>query len=113
MHRDIEPILEAYFDGEVSDSTRERVELHLRSCEKCLGKVKHLERLREGFAAAAKVPPSEIFVQGVIRAVQDRENSRPAAATPFFLRWLFPTLGYACAVILMFAAIASRQTPVS
>jgi len=67
------------------------------------------------FSKARAVAPSESFVNGVMARIETLEKPAPVYVKPVqpVFRWFLPALAYSFAFILMFTAIAIRQTPIN
>ena len=75
-HDDVQMLLSAYLDGEVTAAERATVEGHLEECDACAAE---LEALRSTVIAVAAMPPArppDDFVDGVQRAIRHRSRGR-------------------------------------
>lgn len=115
MHKIIQDKLQLYFDGQLSESENQEVLRHTETCAECRNELSRLEALRGLFRTRPETPDEEGFVRRVMTRLERMEAVEPKEAKqpPEFLRWLFPSLGYALSGLLMFLTMASRQPPVN
>ncbi len=57
--RQIEDMLSAYLDGELTQQHRQRVEVHVDACARCGKTLAELERIREGIGTLPNPEPTE------------------------------------------------------
>lgn len=56
---EIEAMLSAYLDGELTQQRRQQVELHVEACSECRSTLDELKRIREGIAGLPSPEPTE------------------------------------------------------
>lgn len=112
---DDKPTLIAYLYGEIDAATRDRVDLHLKSCARCAEEVRVLGDVRAGLGRWA--PPDAKLGFAIVRA-SDRPDAQalwPAAGAPGTrtvrggVEWwrTVPVWAQAAAAVLIVAAAAS------
>jgi hypothetical protein len=68
---DIQLFLIDYLDNELDESTREQVESHLLTCEKCRQEIKELQTIQEEIATVEMEEPSPALRRGFINMLYD------------------------------------------
>ena len=113
-HEEIKEKLLALFDRELAETERHEINSHLHACENCSETVKRWEQISAAMSRAGTAsPPSGRFVYSVMERIAASEKSAPAKNPIPVLNWIFPTLGYTFAVLLMFVAITHREPSIN
>ena len=117
-HESIKEKLFLYFDPETSDNERREINSHTDSCEECRLLLKRWEQIHNGLSKspAPALSSPDFFTSRVMQRLDALENPAEEEKVPaksFVPQWLLPTLGYAFAFMLMFAAISQREMPVN
>jgi anti-sigma factor RsiW len=107
-HQKIQALLLTTDSPELSPEERREVAAHLQACRDCGGLAARWERIHGMFAHVSAVPPPPGMADKIMKRLADLEASdvEPQAVRRPWVQWLFPTLGYAFAFLLMFVAIA-------
>ena len=87
--------LGAYYDGELEESRRRQVEVHLQSCESCRAELNRLQALAHLLQASPfpeELTPPERFVSQVRRQLQPRP-AQPAWRSVLEIGWRLTPLG--------------------
>ncbi len=117
---DLREYLAAWADGELDETTRERVRKHLDACAECRRELAGLERVDALFRAAA-VPEVEAREWGRVEAALDEAMSTaPVSIEALRERparrgllgwWLFPAAAVAAAAIIVAVFLFSPAAP--
>ena len=86
---------------------RREVMAHSQGCEDCQGLLTRWERIHVMFANVQMATASRGIADKVIERLVNLEacTREPTAAFRPLVQWLYPTLGYVFALLLMFTAI--------
>ena len=100
-----------YIFGELGNSEREEIELHLNSCKVC---AEEFKKLRETFEAVGKLGVGEPSAECIarIRELSHSELARAEAPKAFrtnYLRWGIPAFATALAAIIIFSHLPIRE----
>lgn len=95
--RDIDKLLSAYVDGELSRAEARCVVSHLASCHSCRGEAADLERVKRILTEESKPGMPEWLAA----RIQERGLSRPPAGKPFRRFWAVGA-GIALAALAVF-----------
>jgi hypothetical protein len=91
----IETWIDAYLDGELTDSQRQQVEIHLAGCSQCrdlLSQRQALSMLLQEYPAVSQVKPQDQFVAAVGLQLPHRENNIRARQILQLGWWSVPLL---------------------
>lgn len=91
--------LDAFYDGELAEPDRLRLEEHLAACPSCLRRVEDWRRIAAGLFARAPAP-SESFIRGVMARLPPRQEEPAPAAW----RWPAAALSLAAAGLILLLA---------
>ena len=107
-HRKMQEDLLALNDPELPGEVRREIMIHLQKCKDCQDLRNRWQRIRAIFFGAQITTTSGNITRKVMERLADLEvdNEGPDPIWGPMSQWLFPTLGYAFAFLLMFAAIA-------
>ncbi len=114
---DIKELLPAYLEAGIPDSDRERIELHVASCDDCRMELSLLRTMAE-----EQVPdPGEAFwatlPDRVYREVRRQDRDRPRGLSAFFgrifaPRWAWATAALAVITLTVVVWYALRPAPI-
>jgi anti-sigma factor RsiW len=110
-HKQIQNHLSAFCDGHLPEDPMREVADHLRHCGECRSRVEYWRRTGSVFSGMVVDGQSENFVDRVMaRLAEPERRAAPAFRVSFDLpKWVYPAMGYAFAVVLVFAAILARE----
>ena len=100
-----------YIFGELGNSEREEIELHLNSCKVC---AEEFKKLRETFEAVGKLGVGEPSAECIarIRKLPHSELAHAEAPKSFrinYLRWGIPAFATALAALIIFSHLPIRE----
>lgn len=110
-HKKIQEKLSAFREGELEGRERQEIAGHLSQCGECRLRLEQWGRIRAVLSQAAVTGDGENFVEQTMVRLQalDREAA-PAFRVSFQLpKWLYPAVGYAFALMMVFVAIIARE----
>lgn len=111
-HQSVREKLLLYKDAENIDP-QDEIFRHLEGCEECRAFQSRLEKIQNRLSSVS-LKPSPAFVYKVMDRLEKEHAAKPAKASSRpALKWLFPTLGYAFAIVLMFEVILHQEIPVT
>ncbi len=103
-----------YIFGELGNSEREKIELHLNSCKVCAEEFKKLREIFEAIGElSVREPSAECIAK--IRELPHSESARAKAPKAFrtnYLRWGVPAFATALAALIIFSHLPVREKTV-
>lgn len=111
-HEEVCEKLVEYEMGDLSQTEHCHVEAHLKNCSECSKNLNQLEMIREAYRNQLSAKNAESFVWSVMSRIDELEQPKAVEKKGWSLvlpNWLFPTLGYSFAIVLMFMAIVERE----
>ena len=110
-HKRIQDHLSAFCDGELPEHRMREIADHVRSCDECRSRIESWKRVGSVFSGMTVDERSEEFVDQIMaRLAEPERKASPAFRGSFDLpKWLYPAMGYAFAIVLVFAAILARE----
>jgi len=117
---EIEPLLDAYHDGELSPAERRVVERHLTLCSLCQARLLEIGRLVASLKGLAEVAPGRDIAEDFDALLADRDRRKGRVIRAYV--WGSVGIAAACAVVFVAVrglpgaspggAVADRQLPV-
>jgi hypothetical protein len=107
-HQKIQTLLLTLDFPGLSPEEHRKAMAHIQECAECRGLFVRWERIQGVLSSAGAVTAPEGMVHKVMGRLADLEADagEPAAIFRPLPQWLYPSLGYAFAFLLMFVAIA-------
>lgn len=118
-HKTIKDNLFSVYDPETGNAERQEILSHCKTCDECRARMIQWDKLRQIFSKSDTLEASPSFVNSVMAHLPEKTwEDIPSESRNLFPQikiphWLLMPLGYGFAIILMFIAIVSRQTPVT
>jgi hypothetical protein len=100
IHEDIP----AYLAGELTESERQKVDLHLSQCSECSQELETQRKLNSILSRARDLSPRPELLRGVMNQVQAKNQT-----VPFKRRFIIPLLAAAAVIVIVLFLLKSQK----
>lgn len=108
---EVEPLLDAFHDGEIDEADKQSVERHLADCQPCQAKLAEIARLVSSLRNLPQLKLERDIADSIPALIESRKRSRDNVLRP--AAWLSVGVAAAAAVFLFVFRLPAPQTTVA